>query len=90
MKTNQVIKLTQKDELFTEAAKIVCADHENARVSRLQIHLKLGYQRANKIMGQLQQAKIVGTYDSKRSHHTVQVKVNDLPTVLNNIIVTNL
>lgn len=49
----------EKDELFNEAAKII-VQHQQGSTSLIQRRLKLGYNRAGRLMDQLEAAGIVG------------------------------
>ena len=60
----------EKDQLFEEAARIIVSTQQGS-TSMLQRQLKLGYNRAGRIMDQLEAAGIVGGFNgakSKRSH----------------------
>ena len=48
-----------RDELFDEAARIV-VQHQQGSTSLLQRRLKLGYNRAGRLMDQLEMAGVVG------------------------------
>jgi hypothetical protein len=52
--------MTERDLLFIDAAKIVVSE-QNASTSLLQRRLKLGYNRVDKIMDQLEETGIVGS-----------------------------
>jgi S-DNA-T family DNA segregation ATPase FtsK/SpoIIIE len=49
----------EKDELFSEAAKII-VQHQQGSTSLIQRRLKLGYNRAGRLMDQLEAAGVVG------------------------------
>jgi hypothetical protein len=55
-----------RDELFEEAAKLFVKNQE-ASTSLMQRRLNLGYNRANRIMEQLEEAGIVGTFSGSKS-----------------------
>ena len=48
-----------RDELFTEAVKVVC-QYDRASASLLQRRLSIGYARAARVLDQLEEAGIVG------------------------------
>lgn len=48
----------ERDDLFTDAARLIVSQ-QKASSAMLQLKLKLGYQRANRIMNQLKDAKII-------------------------------
>lgn len=52
--------MTEKDPLFIDAAKIIVSE-QNASTSLLQRRLKLGYNRAGRMMEQLEETGIVGS-----------------------------
>lgn len=60
MESKPTIK--ELDKLFIEAARLVVQDQE-ASTSKLQRKFLLGYNRANKIMDQLEEHKIVGPHN---------------------------
>ena len=53
--------LEDRDDMFEEAAKVVVM-HQQGSVSLLQRKLKMGYNRAGRIIDQLYAAGIVGPY----------------------------
>lgn len=62
----------ERDELFEDAARIIVA-HQQGSTSLLQRKLKLGYNRAGRIIDQLEQAGIVGPFEGSKAR---DVKVN--------------
>jgi len=64
---------SQKDELFEEAARIIVA-HQHGSTSLLQRKLKLGYNRAGRIIDQLEAAGIVGPFEGSKAR---EVKFKD-------------
>lgn len=61
----------ERDELFEDAARIIVA-HQQGSTSLLQRKLKLGYNRAGRIIDQLEQAGIVGPFEGSKAR---EVKV---------------
>jgi len=61
----------ERDELFEDAARIIVA-HQHGSTSLLQRKLKLGYNRAGRIIDQLEQAGIVGPFEGSKAR---EVKV---------------
>ncbi len=64
---------SQRDELFEEAARIIVATQQGS-TSLLQRKLKLGYNRAGRIIDQLEAAGIVGPFEGSKAR---EVKIKD-------------
>lgn len=64
----------EKDQLFEEAARIVVSTQQGS-TSMLQRQLKLGYNRAGRIMDQLEAAGIVGGFNGAKAR---EVQISDL------------
>jgi len=64
---------SSKDELFEDAARIIVA-HQHGSTSLLQRKLKLGYNRAGRIIDQLEAAGIVGPFEGSKAR---EVKYKD-------------
>lgn len=62
--------LEEKDELFEDAAKVVVR-HQQGSVSLIQRKLKLGYNRAGRIIDQLFAAGIVGPYQGSTAREVL-------------------
>jgi S-DNA-T family DNA segregation ATPase FtsK/SpoIIIE len=60
-----------RDELFEDAARIIVATQQGS-TSLLQRKLKLGYNRAGRIIDQLEAAGIVGSFEGSKAR---EVKV---------------
>jgi S-DNA-T family DNA segregation ATPase FtsK/SpoIIIE len=74
----------QRDELFEEAAQII-VHHQQGSTSLLQRRLNLGYNRAGRLIDQLEKAGIVGPFKGSKAREvlitdTIQLeeKLNDL------------
>lgn len=67
----------ERDELFAEAARIVVL-HQQGSTSLLQRKLKLGYNRAGRLMDQLEAAGIVGPFEGSKAR---EVKIHDLESL---------
>ncbi len=86
-KTNGIgdpTSLEEKDAMFEDAAKIVI-QHQSGSTSLIQRRLKLGYNRAGRIIDQLEAANIVGPFEGSKAR---QVLVRDeiaLKELLNNL-----
>lgn len=64
----------QKDEFFAEAARLV-VQHQHGSTSLIQRKLKLGYNRAGRIIDQLESAGIVGPFEGSKAR---EVRYKDL------------
>ncbi len=64
---------TERDELFEDAARIVVATQQGS-TSLIQRKLKLGYNRAGRIIDQLEAAGIVGPFEGSKAR---DVKIRD-------------
>lgn len=72
--TNLDIDISDRDKLFKEAAEIIVTAQQGS-ASLLQRKLKLGYNRAGRIIDQLEAAGIVGPFEGSKAR---QVLVTDL------------
>jgi S-DNA-T family DNA segregation ATPase FtsK/SpoIIIE len=63
-----------RDALFEEAAHIV-VQHQQGSASLLQRRLKLGYNRAGRIVDQLEAAGIIGPFEGSKAR---QVLIQDI------------
>lgn len=72
---------SERDDLFEEAARIIVATQQGS-TSLLQRKLKLGYNRAGRIIDQLEAAGIVGPFEGSKAR---EVKIKD-PMVLEQIL----
>ena len=68
---------SERDELFEEAARVIVATQQGS-TSLLQRKLKLGYNRAGRIIDQLEAAGIVGPFEGSKAR---DVKVKDEATL---------
>lgn len=68
------VDLNRRDSLFEDAAKLIVM-HQQGSTSLIQRKMNLGYNRAGRIMDQLEAAGIVGPYEGSKAR---QVLVNDL------------
>ena len=79
--TNLDIDIADRDKLFREAAEVIVTAQQGS-ASLLQRKLKLGYNRAGRIIDQLEAAGIVGPFEGSKAR---QVLVPDL-TALNQLL----
>ena len=71
----------EKDALFDEAARIVVSTQQGS-TSMLQRQLKLGYNRAGRIMDQLEGAGIVGGFNGAKAREVLIGDLNQLEQLL--------
>ena len=67
------VDLDDRDALFEDAARIV-VQHQQGSASLLQRRLKLGYNRAGRIVDQLEAAGIIGPFEGSKAR---QVLITD-------------
>lgn len=75
------INMDDRDPLFEEAASLI-VQHQQGSASLLQRRLKLGYNRAGRIIDQLEAAKIIGPFEGSKAR---EVLVKD-PVSLEHIL----
>jgi len=69
-KAQETLILDDRDSLFEEAAQIV-VQHQQGSASLLQRRLKLGYNRAGRIIDQLEAAKIIGPFEGSKAREVL-------------------
>jgi DNA segregation ATPase FtsK/SpoIIIE, S-DNA-T family len=72
------------DELFEAAAKVVIL-HQQGSVSLLQRKLKIGYNRAGRIIDQLFNAGIVGPYQGSSARDVLVENEEELQQIINEL-----
>ncbi len=77
-------ELDDRDDLFEEAAKVVVL-HQQGSVSLIQRKLKLGYNRAGRIIDQLYAAGIVGPYQGSTAREVLIADEDELYEHLRNL-----
>jgi len=73
----------EKDSLFEEAAKIIVI-HQQGSASLLQRKLKIGYNRAGRIIDQLESCGIIGPFDGSKARQVLIPDQISLEQLLNN------
>lgn len=71
------VDLDNRDPMFDEAARLIVI-HQQGSTSLIQRKLKLGYNRAGRLIDQLEAAKIVGVFEGSKAR---DVLVQDLQTL---------
>jgi S-DNA-T family DNA segregation ATPase FtsK/SpoIIIE len=64
------IDLSERDKMFDDAARII-VQHQQGSASLLQRKLKLGYNRAGRIIDQLEAAGIVGAFEGSKAREVL-------------------
>lgn len=78
------VDLSDRDALFDDAARII-VQHQQGSASLLQRRLKLGYNRAGRIIDQLEAANIIGPFEGSKARQVLISDENSLEQLLNNI-----
>ncbi|WP_141764579.1 DNA translocase FtsK, partial [Hymenobacter glacialis] len=79
---NEDMDPTERDAMFEEAARCIVL-HQQGSTSLLQRKLKLGYNRAGRLIDQLQHAGIVGPFDGDRARDVLIPDEYQLEQLLN-------
>ncbi|MEK9603087.1 MAG: DNA translocase FtsK 4TM domain-containing protein [Flavobacteriaceae bacterium] len=74
---------SERDELFREAAEVIVMAKQGS-ASLLQRKLKLGYNRAGRIIDQMEVAGIVGPFEGSKARQVLIPDLNALDALLNN------
>jgi S-DNA-T family DNA segregation ATPase FtsK/SpoIIIE len=75
---------SEQDELFEEAAHIVVR-HQQGSVSLLQRRLKVGYSRAARLIDELENTGIVGSFDGSRAREVLVETESELEALLKSL-----
>ncbi len=78
------VDLSDRDALFDEAARLIVA-HQQGSTSLIQRKLKLGYNRAGRLIDQLEAAGIVGQFEGSKAREVLIPDEYSLEQLLNNI-----
>ncbi len=75
------IDLSERDKMFDDAAKIV-VQFQQGSASFLQRKLKLGYNRAGRIVDQLEAAGVIGPFEGSKAREVLVNDLNQLEEIL--------
>lgn len=78
------VDLSKKDELFDDAARLVVL-HQQGSTSLIQRKFSIGYNRAGRIMDQLEKAGIVGPFEGSKARQVLFVDEVSLEQYLNTL-----
>ncbi|MCC8186386.1 MAG: DNA translocase FtsK [Bacteroides sp.] len=79
------VDMTRLDPMFEDAARLVVI-HQQGSTSLIQRKFSIGYNRAGRIMDQLEKAGIVGPSEGSKARQVMCVDENDLEMRLNNLL----
>lgn len=78
------VDLSERDALFEEAARLIVM-HQQGSTSLIQRKLKLGYNRAGRLIDQLEAAKIVGPFEGSKAREVLVKDELSLEQLLNEL-----
>ena len=78
------VDLSERDALFEEAARLIVM-HQQGSTSLIQRKLKLGYNRAGRLIDQLEAAKIVGPFEGSKAREVLIKDEMSLEQLLNDL-----
>lgn len=78
------VDLAERDALFEEAARLL-VQHQQGSTSLIQRKLKLGYNRAGRLIDQLEAAKIVGPFEGSKAREVLIKDPMSLEQLLNEL-----
>jgi S-DNA-T family DNA segregation ATPase FtsK/SpoIIIE len=78
------VDLSERDALFEEAARLIVM-HQQGSTSLIQRKLKLGYNRAGRLIDQLEAAKIVGPFEGSKAREVLVKDEMSLEQLLNDL-----
>jgi S-DNA-T family DNA segregation ATPase FtsK/SpoIIIE len=78
------VDLSDRDALFDEAARLIVI-HQQGSTSLIQRKLKLGYNRAGRIVDQLEAAGIVGPFEGSKAREVLVQDEASLERLLNSL-----
>jgi S-DNA-T family DNA segregation ATPase FtsK/SpoIIIE len=78
------VDLSERDALFEEAARVI-VNHQQGSTSLIQRKLKLGYNRAGRLIDQLEAAGVVGPFEGSKAREVLIKDELSLEQLLNNL-----
>jgi S-DNA-T family DNA segregation ATPase FtsK/SpoIIIE len=75
---------SSRDSMFEEAARVIVT-HQQGSTSLLQRRLKLGYNRAGRLIDQLEHAGVVGPFEGSKAREVLIPDEYSLEQLLNNL-----
>lgn len=75
------ISIEDRDSMFNEAARVIVSNQQGS-ASLLQRKLKLGYNRAGRLIDQMEEAGIVGPFEGSKPRQVLISDLNSLETLL--------
>ena len=79
------VDMGRLDPLFSDAARLIVI-HQQGSTSLIQRKFAIGYNRAGRIMDQLEKAGIVGPSEGSKARQVMCLDENDLEMRLNNLM----
>ena len=76
------IDISERDSLFKEAAEVIVTAQQGS-ASLLQRKLKLGYNRAGRIIDQMEAAGVVGPFEGSKARQVLISDLSSLEKLLN-------
>ena len=78
------VDLSERDSLFEDAAKLIVM-HQQGSTSLIQRKMKLGYNRAGRLIDQLETAGIVGSFEGSKAREVLVADEYELEKILSEI-----
>jgi len=78
------VDLSERDAMFEEAARLIVA-HQQGSTSLIQRKLKLGYNRAGRLIDQLEAAGVVGAFEGSKAREVLIVDEASLEQLLSEL-----
>lgn len=82
------VDLADRDPLFDDAARLIVI-HQQGSTSLIQRKLKLGYNRAGRLIDQLEAAGVVGSFEGSKAREVLIQDEHSLEQLLNSIVDKN-